>query len=170
MSSKRKGAFSLPATCILPSGRPSKRHFRRVIVIISQCARPRQTFQGAPTRLREDKRNTSAVRVFSTRVGNANAGWNSPPLPLIACPILDTGVSGNGATPRPSPDPCSPFPRGQALHGWFGLEPRSTTDHSRKGDPCATAPTLHYMYMSFRAQRGIQSVPSKAMQLCRHRL
>ena len=31
--------------------------------------------------------------VFSGRVGIANAGRNTTPFPLIACPVLDTGVS-----------------------------------------------------------------------------
>ena len=36
-----------------------------------------------------------SVWLFSTRVGNANACWSATPLPLIACPALDTGVSAS---------------------------------------------------------------------------
>ena len=45
-------------------------------------------------------RALSTLGGYSTRVGNANAGWSATPLPLIACPVPDTGVSASNRVGR----------------------------------------------------------------------
>ena len=61
-----------------------------------------------------------SVGPFSTGVGNANAGWSATPLPLIACPVLDTGVSASNQVCFSLPAACP-----------YAHERRSGTHHVR---------------------------------------